>query len=262
MSDRFVPLVSEERAELLGLLARAAGEDWSRSTPCPGWSVKDVVAHLVDGELAFGRIYRGETAELEASDRANEEGVERWRALPGAAVRGALWQHGLAAQRVIDATEGDAWDRAIAIEAGHERLAVSRTTLPLRALVRIHLHELCVHGHDVATALGRAPVWGERVVPLAGYVLRAGPAYLARGLAPEGAIEVEVTGAGRAVVDGRSGAWTIAPDGEAGTRLVLDAETFVLVTAGRLGVAEAIARSAVKGDAAYAERVLGAWRAA
>ena len=38
-----------------------------------------------------------------------EEGIAKWRALPGEAVRAALWQHGTAAQRVLDAMTEDVW---------------------------------------------------------------------------------------------------------------------------------------------------------
>lgn len=45
-------------AELLLLLKSLAISDWSAATACPGWSVKDVAAHLLGGNLSrlsFGR---------------------------------------------------------------------------------------------------------------------------------------------------------------------------------------------------------------
>jgi len=46
-----------ERSALLALLADLATDDWHRPTACPGWSVKDVAAHLLADDL--GRLSRG-----------------------------------------------------------------------------------------------------------------------------------------------------------------------------------------------------------
>lgn len=43
----FLPL----HQELLGLLRSLSREDWERSTAAAGWSVRDMVAHLLDTEL-------------------------------------------------------------------------------------------------------------------------------------------------------------------------------------------------------------------
>jgi mycothiol maleylpyruvate isomerase-like protein len=45
------PLFAPLRAELLALLRGLAPEDWDRSTVAGAWRVRDVVAHLLDGEL-------------------------------------------------------------------------------------------------------------------------------------------------------------------------------------------------------------------
>ena len=52
--DRFVRL----HTELMSLLRGLAPEDWNRPTACALWSVKDIVAHLLDTSirrLSFGR---------------------------------------------------------------------------------------------------------------------------------------------------------------------------------------------------------------
>jgi uncharacterized protein (TIGR03083 family) len=53
-----LPLFSGERAALLGLLGDLSASDWEAPTVCPGWSVKDVAAHLLGddiGRLSWGR---------------------------------------------------------------------------------------------------------------------------------------------------------------------------------------------------------------
>ena len=47
--DRFGPL----RDHLLALLAELDEDDWARPTAAPGWSVKDVAAHLLGGDIAI-----------------------------------------------------------------------------------------------------------------------------------------------------------------------------------------------------------------
>jgi uncharacterized protein (TIGR03083 family) len=47
--DRFAPL----RIELIRLLAGLDESDWDRPTAAPRWSVKDVTAHLLGGDLAI-----------------------------------------------------------------------------------------------------------------------------------------------------------------------------------------------------------------
>jgi uncharacterized protein (TIGR03083 family) len=47
--DRFAPL----RDHLLALLADLRADDWARPTAAPGWSVKDIAAHLLGGDTAI-----------------------------------------------------------------------------------------------------------------------------------------------------------------------------------------------------------------
>jgi uncharacterized damage-inducible protein DinB len=47
--DRFAPL----RSQLLTLLANLSEEEWNRPTAAARWSVKDVTAHLLGGDLGI-----------------------------------------------------------------------------------------------------------------------------------------------------------------------------------------------------------------
>jgi uncharacterized protein (TIGR03083 family) len=49
VADRFPAL----RTKLLDLLAGLSGEDWDRPTAAPQWSVKDVCAHLLGGDVGI-----------------------------------------------------------------------------------------------------------------------------------------------------------------------------------------------------------------
>ena len=50
------PLVHTERAALIDDLAGLDGTAWEQSSLCAGWTVHDVVAHLVDVALSLIHI--------------------------------------------------------------------------------------------------------------------------------------------------------------------------------------------------------------
>jgi uncharacterized protein (TIGR03083 family) len=247
MRDAIVRAIGDERAALLGVLAPVGGAEWDRPTVCTEWSVKDVLAHMVEGELNVGRVYRGELRESGHVDP--EEGIARWRALPGEAVRAALWQHGIATQRVLDAMTDETWRAPIKIFGCSE----------VRQLVRLHLFDLVVHGHDLTDGLGLPPVWSARLRFVVEFVVRAGPFTLRRRrVPPEGALGLHVDGRSW-TLDGREGDWSLSAEPAPAT-VTLPPEALVLATTGRRAVAEPPSHGAVKGDRATAERILGAWQ--
>ncbi len=79
--DRFAPL----RAHLLTLLADLAEADWARPTAAPHWSVKDIAAHLLGGDVAIlsgkrdgfrsGQDIASDVELIELIDRLNAEWV-------------------------------------------------------------------------------------------------------------------------------------------------------------------------------------------
>ncbi|HEU0015444.1 MAG TPA: maleylpyruvate isomerase N-terminal domain-containing protein, partial [Longimicrobium sp.] len=91
-ADLFLPLYGE----LVGLLRSLGPEDWERPTLAPRWTVRDVAAHLLDGDLRNLSAYRdGHAVPTEAPirsyadlvaliDRINDTGVQYMRRLsPG-----------------------------------------------------------------------------------------------------------------------------------------------------------------------------------
>jgi len=252
MQDDVVRLIGDQRAALLGAIAGAGPADWDRPTVCAPWTLKDVLAHMVEGELNLGRIYRGEVKEQGYVDP--EEGIAKWRALPGEAVRAALWQHGTATQRVLDAMTEDVWRAPIKAYGCRE----------VRQLVRLHAFDGAVHGHDLTDALEVQPVWGPALPFLAEFVVRAAPPTLRRlGLEPEGGSLLVSVGGRRWLIDGSDGTWIVdhSPSPERGAAsLETDEETLVLLATGR-GDREKVLRSAaVSRDSQIGRRILEAWR--
>lgn len=70
-------MAREERADLAAFLATLAPEEWAAPSLCAGWSVKDVVAHMISYEDLgiVGLIKRFVKGRIV---RANEAGVEEF----------------------------------------------------------------------------------------------------------------------------------------------------------------------------------------
>src|SRR5437867_13273378 len=68
-----LPVFAEERAALLAVLAGLTSTEWEAATTCPGWTVRDLAAHLLGddlGVLSRGRDgYAAPSARVEAGDR-------------------------------------------------------------------------------------------------------------------------------------------------------------------------------------------------
>lgn len=73
-------LVHAERAALIGDLGNLADQQWEEPSLCDGWSVHDVVAHLVDTALSTRLGFVAGLARARFDfDRLNARGVRRTR---------------------------------------------------------------------------------------------------------------------------------------------------------------------------------------
>jgi uncharacterized protein (TIGR03083 family) len=67
-----------ERGRLLDLLNSLEPSDWSRETPCPGWSVIGLVSHLVNGDLSGLSQSRDHYLGTSSPDGADESEFIEW----------------------------------------------------------------------------------------------------------------------------------------------------------------------------------------
>ena len=246
-----MPVTNDQRAALLGLLTDLPADGWSRATGCRDWPVHDVVAHLVEGELLFGRVYRGELAALTREDTDPQACVERWARADGDTLRFSLWHHGSATQRVIDSRSEQSWGREITLFG---------SAAPLRALLGLHFFDLALHSLDITAALGVPSLWEGRVPAIVEYCVRRAPDVLtARGFGGAEGFRVEVDSAGSWVLERRDGAWMLA-ESEPGLTWITDPETLVRATTGRVTPADAIEGSKVEGDAAALADIVANWQ--
>ncbi len=129
--------VGIERQALVDDLTALAPAQWDLASWCPGWSVHDVAAHLVDNAKAttWGLVVAMARARFDF-DRQNQQGVDRER--------------------------GDTTDQTL----DRLRAVVSRTTGP-PVSTDSRLVEEIVHGQDIRGPLGRAHVYVPEAVELA-----------------------------------------------------------------------------------------------
>lgn len=253
MPEGLTSLTNDQRAALLGLLTDLPADDWGRTTACRDWPIHDVVAHLVEGELLFGRVYRGELRALTRDDLDALRQVERWTRADGETLRFSLWHHGSATQRVIDSRSESSWDRNVEILGRAGRL---------RDVLGRHFFDLALHSLDVTAALGTESLWGERLPAIVAYCVSGAPVALATGGVAGGPdVRVTITAAGTWTLAHREGSWSVeGADAPADVSLETDAETLVLATTGRLAAGEALALSKVEGDEDFLETLLAAWQ--
>ena len=128
-----------EALDATGRLVAAVGEgQWEAPTPCAEWNVRQLVSHLVVGNLLFSQVVAGDATPLEeirqriGTDPLGEDPVAAYRT--GAdAVLAAFGRPG-------------ALDRAVTVPVG---------TVPGVVALHLRIVEALVHGWDLARAIGR-----------------------------------------------------------------------------------------------------------
>lgn len=80
MTATLMEMAHDERADLAAFLAGLTPQDWDTPSLCSGWSVKDVVAHVISYEElgAIGLVKRFAKGRIV---RANQVGVDEFAAL-------------------------------------------------------------------------------------------------------------------------------------------------------------------------------------
>ncbi|MFF8595297.1 TIGR03086 family metal-binding protein [Streptomyces sp. NPDC015220] len=123
--------------ETVRLLEHATPEDWTRPTPCAGWTLHDLVAHLAGRHHGFAAAAAG-------------GGAARGVWLPP-----ALGGDPVAAYRSATAAVLDAFARPGVLTREFSLPEISTgTRFPATVAIGYHFLDLVVHGWDVARTLG------------------------------------------------------------------------------------------------------------
>jgi len=141
------------------LIAGVKPDQWSNPTPCTEWDVRQLVSHMVSGNLRFAALVRGEPVPAVA----NDDSPEAFRAA-GAALRDSFLQAG-ALERSYQSPFG---------------------LLPGPALVHLRIGEMLAHGWDVARATGQTPDLPSDLAELELAVFRAQLGHSSRDGSPIG----------------------------------------------------------------------------
>ena len=129
-------------ARLAELIAGIPDDAWESGTPCEGWSVRDLVTHVVAGNVKYQGLAGG--ADFEPGAPEVSIGAD-----PAATYRETL-RDMLAAWRAPGAL-----DREIGLPRGRGRAEVAAW---------IHLAETLGHGWDLATATGQDTGFDDEAV--------------------------------------------------------------------------------------------------
>ncbi len=129
-------------AGMAEILAMISADEHSKPTPCPGWSVEDLIAHVLAGNIKYAEIAMG---------REWSPGV------PAIVVgKDPLDAYRTTVESMLTAwAEPGALDREIGLPVGRGRA---------EAALYIHLGETLVHGWDLAVSTGRSAIFDTDVV--------------------------------------------------------------------------------------------------
>ncbi len=117
------------------LVAGVQPDQWTNSTPCPKWTVRDLVNHLVGGGQMFAASIRGEAASE-----------------PEGAMPDLLGDDPLAAVDATIAAFNAAADAPGALDGD---VVLPFATLPAPVAIAIAKFDILVHCYDLATATGQ-----------------------------------------------------------------------------------------------------------
>lgn len=256
-----VGALGAEWGEIAELCARLDEAEWDLPTECPGWSVRDNLAHVIGTEL----MLTGESSpDIELQDAVhiknpigenNEKWIEARRGSPGADVlaefetvtQGRLDTLGAMSQADFDAPS---WTPAGDATFGR--------------MMRIRLFDSWMHDQDIRQATGREGNLGGDHVALALDEIVTSMGYVVGklGAAPDGArVQIDLTGPtsltinveieGRArLVDSLGGEPTIG--------IRMPTLLFTRLCGGRTSPDEALAAGVIElsGDLEAAERIV------
>lgn len=252
----------ESAADLRALTSELDDEDWDRPTDCPGWSVRDVLAHLVAIEEHLAGIDTGSSDVVGASPVVQpewtHEGVQARRGRSVADLLSDLDDALAAREQQLASELGDADPHGVPprVPAG----------LPWDwdTLLRNRTIDMWVHGQDIRRAVGRPGGMDNTgaAVSFATFTM-ALPYVLGKKVQPPVGTSVvwEVTGPHRATVavgidETRRAVPLLAPPAEPTARLVMDTETFTTLAAGRWSPDAAPVQ--VSGDAELGRQAMSA----
>jgi uncharacterized protein (TIGR03083 family) len=190
--DQLAPVV-RQRQRLAKTLAGLGAAEWNAPTRCVGWTVQDVVAHMITVNgfwqmSTMAGLAGTPTRVLENFDPAATPPliIAPMHALAPSEVLDQFVSSNDAYIDAITALDNDGWSTLAESPAGH---------VPIRLLAQHALWDCWVHERDIALPLGFSPpVEDDEVISCLRYAAALSPAFaISTGDAIEGVFAVETT---------------------------------------------------------------------
>jgi uncharacterized protein (TIGR03083 family) len=187
-----IPPVARQRRRLESMLAGLDNEEWGSVSRCQGWTVKDVVAHLVgvntfwQASVLAGRSGTP-TRMLVHFDPVTTPAlmVSQMRELDASDVLTQFVTSNDGFLDVLDALDDDGWDQLAETPPGH---------LPIRLLAHHALWDAWIHERDIALPLGLLPpTEADEVLSSLRYVAALTAAMAMEGDDARGVFAIEAT---------------------------------------------------------------------
>lgn len=262
LQGRLVDALSEQWAVLDDVLSTVEGDAWLTPTALPGWTVRDVVSHIIGTESLLSGLTPPETAiDVHALPHVrneigalNERWVEGLRAHTGQQILTMFREITSTRREVLTAMTQADFDAPAVTPAGPATYG---------RFMRIRVFDCWMHEHDIRDALGlpggdeggsRGDLAFEEITAALGFVVGK------LGHAPDGArVTFELSGPlARSIhveVDGRA---AVVPQlsGPATSTVAMDSRLFTRLAGGRTTAAEHASEFELGGDTEVGRRIV------
>jgi uncharacterized protein (TIGR03083 family) len=247
------------------LIADLDDSEWQSATPLPGWTVHDVVAHVVGAESMLQGVDTPDadidmsTLEHVRNDIGvlNECWVRKLRQLSSAELLEQFRATTAERRKALSDLSNDEWNNVTASPAGPDTYG---------RFMRIRTFDCWMHEHDIRDAVGAPASTRELVGPGADLALDEMAASMGfvvgkRGGAPDGSrVSIELTGPlGRTInvaVEGRGRLVDDFGDQDPTSTIRLDGVLFTRLAGGRVPLADHADAITYGGDEAVGRRVV------
>lgn len=264
--EEIVDVLAEEWAAIVALGEALSPADWDAASECPGWTVRDLVAHMVGTERSLlGEAPPPAPPEADGvvpdhvrnpTGAANERWVAARRGRPGAEVVDEFAE--VTARRLAE-LRADPPERFE--EVGPSPVGV----VPYREFMAVRVMDCWVHEQDMRVATGRPRRAEGRPAEVAlGRIASAMPFVVGKraGAAEGSSVRFEVEGPGSrrldVLVSGGRAAVVPSLAAEPTATLTLSTDAFWRLGCGRITGGQAVERGLVSlgGDGALSRAVL------
>ncbi len=214
---------------------------WDAPTPCAGWTVRDLVAHLAWGQRLEGTglaaMHAGSTTTIAVPPVTERDPAELVAALQA--------EHAFLLAGIDAATEADL----------HRIAPMPFGPAPLALLLQVITNEVAIHGHDLLSALGTPrPVTSDAMRGVTATLTAFLPVLAAGGTPPPDPVAFRLVGHEHfdVTLEWTGSAWQLGPADMATVTISGDDTAVALFALGRLDAAHPTLR--IQGDRTAAER--------